>query len=373
MSTILLSGLGDFGSWALEILARTPGVDRIVSVKRNPWAGASRSVLAMLGSVFQGYAKTFEHYQLDLADTDALVRLLDETRPDAILHSATIRSPRQLMRVDLDPGVRDVIRSATFGMWLPWHMLPATHLTEAIDRSGLEIHVINAAFPDVVNVALWKRYGHGPTTGVGNVEVCAAQVLRYVMEVSGAQMEDIDVSLVGSHALLSDGPQIGVPYYFNLRVKGRDVTDEYDLNIILRYWPEPIEWREVDVFSVFAASGVKNVMALIGPGAIRTHVTSPMGLPGGYPAWIGDGRVNLDLPSELSYDEAVGINERANRLDGIQRVDSDGTVVYTDEARAAMAELGYRWDAVTFADLSEQSEQLEQVYESLIAKGRADA
>ena len=95
MSTVMLTGVGDLGGWALEFLAQTEGVHRIVTVKRSPWSGPSRSVLAMLGSVFQGSDKAFEHHQVDLADTDRMARLLEESRPDAILHSATVR-PRSL-------------------------------------------------------------------------------------------------------------------------------------------------------------------------------------------------------------------------------------------------------------------------------------
>lgn len=373
MTTILLSGVGDLGGWALEFLARTPGVDRIVSLKRSPWSGPSRSVLAMIGSVFQGHTKAFEHHQVDLTDTDGVARLLIEIRPVAIVHSATVQSPRRLMHADLDPALRAAVKSATFGMWLPWHLLPASLLTEAIDKAGIETHVVNAAFPDVVNVALWKRYSHGPTAGAGNVEVCAARILRHAMEVSGAPAEDIEVSLVGSHALQSYGPAQGVPHHFNLRIEGRDVTSDYNLQTIISSWPEPIDWSKVDIFSAFAASAVKNAMALIGKTAIRTHVTGPTGLPGGYPAWIGDGQINLDLPEGLGREEAITINERAGRWDGIDRIESDGTVVYTSEVRQAMAELGHQCDSVTFKDLAAQSDRLEQLYENLISREGAHA
>ena len=365
MSTVLVSGVGNLGGWALELLARTPGVDRIVTMKRGPWAGPSLSTLAMIGSVFQGHTKSFEHHQVDLANTDKVAQLLQEIRPDAILHSATVQSPRHLMQADIDPGLRRVLRAATFGMWLPWHLLPAARLTEAVEKAGVDTHVINAAFPDVVNVALWQRFGRGPMAGAGNVEICASQVLRHVMEASGAESEEIEVSLVGSHALISYGPGSGVPHYFRVLVKGRDTTPEYDLDNILKSWPEPIDWKKVDVFSLFAASAVKNVMALLGEKSTRTHVTSPHGLPGGYPALIGDGRIQIDLPEGLSSGEALAINKSAARWDGIDRVEADGTVVYTSDATNAMIELGYRCDSVPFDQLLERSDQLETVYRHL--------
>ena len=247
MSTILLSGVGALGGWALELLARTPGVERIVTLKRGPWKGQSLATLAMIGSVFQGHTKSFEHHQIDLADEESVVRILDEVRPDAVLHSATVQSPRRMMNAHIDPGIRRLLATATFGVWLPWHLLPATQLIAAVDRAGISTHVVNASFPDVVNVALWRGYGHSPSLGAGNGEVCAAIVLRYVMYATGLAADDIEVSLVGSHALLAHGPA-RVPHHFQLRVGGSDVTADFDLIKILSSWPEEIDWRKVDVF-----------------------------------------------------------------------------------------------------------------------------
>ena len=212
MTTVLVSGVGALGGWALELLARTPGVDRIVTVKRSPWRGPSWTTIAMLGSAIEGHTKQFEHHQVDLADEEEMARLLAEVRPDAIVHSATVQSPRILSGAALEPGLRAEVRAATFGMWLPWQLWPAAQLTRAIELAGIDTHVVNASFPDVVNVAIWRRFGHGPSTGAGNLEVCAARVLRYVMATTGRPAAEIEVSLVGSHALLVRGTVGPAPF-----------------------------------------------------------------------------------------------------------------------------------------------------------------
>jgi hypothetical protein len=318
----------------------------------------------MLGAVFQGHAKRFEHYQADLSETEAMASLLSKIRPDVILHSATLQSPRRLMNANLDPAVRDVLRAATFGMWLPWHLLPATWLFEAIEASEIETNVVNVSFPDVVNPALRARFGHGPAAGAGNVEVLVAQIVRYLIDVTGADLGDIEVSLVGSHALLGYGPRAGVPHHLRVVVDGRDVTDELELATMLTH-PEPMEWSKVDVFSLFAASAVKNVLALLGAVETRTHVSGANSLPGGYPVRVCDGSVELDLPPDISRDEAVALNEAAARWDGIERIDSDGTVIYTDSAAAAMAELGYPTEEVVFDDLTGHAQRLSNLYTQL--------
>jgi hypothetical protein len=362
MSTILLSGVGALGSWALELLARADGVDRIITLKRRPWDGPSRTNLAMIGAVFQGHTKAWEHHEVDLADIDLVAKLIAAERPDAILHSATVQSPRRLMNAGVDPAIRSLLREATFGMWLPWHLLPASRLTQAIDAAAVDTVVVNAAFPDVVNPAIHGRYGHGPIAGAGNVEICVAQIIRYMVDVAGVDPGGLDVSLVGSHALLSYGPD--VPHHLELTVEGRDVTDEHDFTAML-HWPKPIEWSRVDEFSLFAASAVKNVLALLGDDETRTHVSGPNGLPGGYPARIATGRVELDLPAGIDIDAATDLNARAAAWDGIERIEADGTVVYTDRTAGAIAELGLATDAVRFDELAEQAAHLSELYERL--------
>lgn len=360
MKTVLLTGVGALGTAALELLARSPGVDRIVTLKRSPWSGASPATLAMLGSTVQGHSKVFEHHQTDLGDTNSLRMVLSAVRPDVIIHSATVQSPRVLMQSGVDERTRQRLRSARFGMWLPWHLLPAVQLQRGINAAGLETRVVNATFPDVVNGAVWNHFGSGPTAGAGNVEICAARVLRQTMHLTGEPMDQIGVSLVGSHALLAYGPI--VPHHLRLTVGGRDITNTYDLEAALMRWPEPIDWGRTSNFGLFAASAVKNALALIGDAAINTHVTSPNGLPGGYPARIGPKGVELDLPPDLTSVEAKSLNDQAARWDGIESVESDGTVRYTDEAADAMAALGYPYTEVGIDELESRSKQLKVLF-----------
>jgi len=368
MTTVLISGVGALGGWALEFLARTPGVERIVTVKRSPWQGPSRTTIAMLGSAIAGHTKRFEHHRVDLADEGAMARLLAEVRPDAIVHSATVQSPRILNSAALDPARRAEVRAATFGMWLPWQLWPAAQLMRAVEAAGIDTHVVNASFPDVVNVAIRKRFGHGPSAGAGNLEVCAARVLRYVMATTGRPAAEINVSLVGSHALLTRGTV--VPHHFRVTVDGTDATEQVDLTAALSRWPEVINWHGDVPNSLYAGSAVKNALGLVGAEPLETHVSAPMGLPGGYPAVIGSGRIELRLPPDLAEAEAVAINDRAARFDGVERIEGDGTVVYTTESCAAMENLGYRCEAVEFDDLARRCDELRDVYRRLISEER---
>ena len=278
-----------------------------------------------------------------------------------------MQSPRLLNAAEIDPALRAEVRAATFGMWLPWHLWPAAQLTRAVELAGIDTHVVNASFPDVVNVAIWRRFGHGPSAGAGNLEVCAARLLRYVMARTGRPAAEIDVSLVGSHALLTRGAV--VPHNARVTIAGADATDQVDLTEALSSWPEVINWHGDVPNSLYAGSAVKNALALVGTEPLATHVSAPMGLPGGYPAVVGSGTVELRLPPDLTEAEAVAINDSAARFDGVERIEPDGTVVYTADSRAAMENLGYRCEAVEFDDLARRRDELQNLYRRLISEG----
>ena len=94
-------------------------------------------------------------------------------------------------------------------------------------------------------------------------------------------------------------------------------------------------------------------------------MTGPAGLPGGYPARVENGRISLSLPEGLEVDDAVALNDAAARWDGIERIEPDGTVMYTADAIAAMEELGHRCESVTIDGLDIQAKRLQDLYENL--------
>ena len=72
---------------------------------------------------------------------------------------------------------------------------------------------------------------------------------------------------------------------------------------------------------------------------LRWSTPAPGGLHGGYPVRIAGGRVELDLPPGVSEEDAIAYNAYAGRGDGIERIDEDGTVHFTEACRRAVADL----------------------------------
>jgi hypothetical protein len=79
-----------------------------------------------------------------------------------------------------------------------------------------------------------------------------------------------------------------------------------------------------------ASSALPVIRALLPGGKpVRISAPAPLGLPGGYPVLVANGRVELDLPSHMPVRQAVLFQEQCARMDGVERVASDGTVVFT--------------------------------------------
>ena len=125
-----------------------------------------------------------------------------------------------------------------------------------------------------------------------------------------------------------------------MRIGGRTLPDERVRELFHAPWPLP--WGR-ESHDLTAAATAQIVEALLSDDSVRTHAPAPAGRPGGYPLLIGAGRVALDLPASLGEEEAVAINARAARWDGLERVEPDGTLVLTDAvAETTERQLGVR-------------------------------
>ena len=115
-------------------------------------------------------------------------------------------------------------------------------------------------------------------------------------------------------------------------------------------------------FNEVTAEAALPVLASLLPGGspLRWSLPSPHGLPGGYPVRISDSRVRLDLPAGVTVEEAVALNKRWTRGDGIDHIDNDGTVHYTEDAQRAVARLHpVLAQPLTLAGLEERVDRLD--------------
>jgi len=348
-ATILLIGPGELGGAVLELLARQDGLGPIVVAGRDTGRGEARCNLARIGAMAQGHAPDIRFLKLDLRDVGAAAETLRRVSPDVVFSAATLQA---WWLTDLLPGPeRARLAAAGFGVWLPIHLPLTLNLMRSLREARYDGLVLTAPFPDVVNCVL-GRIGFAPTCGVGNLDEIVPKIRLLAAGRLRAPVQEIRVVLVAHHALepaafaAAPVPAADLPPYFLrvYRVRGgdavtdgpipldraADVTAEVGADDLLRS-PYPLPSGPAWSF-LTAGSTVRLIRALFGDRDILLHAPGPLGLPGGYPVLAGRREIRIAPIDGLSVEEAVALNERAHRFDGIERIDPDGTVVFREES-----------------------------------------
>ena len=102
------------------------------------------------------------------------------------------------------------------------------------------------------------------------------------------------------------------------------------------------------------------------------HAPGPNGLPGGYPVRAGADGVEVFLPEGITMEGAIRINEEGAKADGIERIEDDGTVVFSSDAANIMREvLGYDCRPMRPHESEERAKELSSAYNRLLAKYEA--
>ena len=207
---MLIIGLGDVGAWALEFLAREPGVGTIAVADLRAHWGRYRTNLAAIGASMNGHDKSFEFHPVDLSDVSQTAEVFADVKPDVVINVSSLLSPRsvteQLSQVPGEAG-KQARAALTIGAQLPWHLAPAYNVMKARDSATPDTPVVNVSFADVVNPMLWSA-GLGAVCGAGNCEHLAYEIRRTVADDHECAADAVQVFLVsGGSAMLHAGPQ----------------------------------------------------------------------------------------------------------------------------------------------------------------------
>jgi hypothetical protein len=243
---------------------------------------------------------------------------------------------------------------------MPVHLALSYNLMLAVRASDWQGHVINSGIADISNAVLGQR-GLAPTIGLGNIDLVIP-----VLRMGVAERLSVPVGNVSVYAVLHHGhtthfrkhSTCDMPYFLRLMVGDRDVTDHFDTDQLLyevsrdRFLGEPLN-------PTVAASGVKNGLALLRDTGLLTHSPGPQGLPGGYPIRLGAAGAEVVLPAGVTMEEALAINGAGQHADGVERIEADGTVVYTDKAIETMRDvLGYDLAPLRLDDCDRAAQEL---------------
>jgi hypothetical protein len=123
-----------------------------------------------------------------------------------------------------------------------------------------------------------------------------------------------------------------------------------------------------------ASSFLKHVLAVYyDTGEVHTCVAGAAGLPGAYPSRLSEEGAEVVLPG-ISLEEAVRINEDGGRIDGIEKIKDDGTVVYCEKNVEYMREVvGYECEELKPSESEERARELNALLRKLYDKYNVEA
>lgn len=369
--TIMIIGLGEVGGKALELLARKPGIARIIGADVNEAYGFQRVNNAAFGAQLEGFYPNIDFVKVDLRDIGKTSETLARIKPSVIFNSTSLQS---YWVVELLPKeIHKKFQKAGYGPWLPMHLTLCHKLMQAVGRSGIKTWVVNGAYPDAVNPTLAK-VGEAPIAGIGNIELVIPQLRKAISLKMNVPMRSIFPILVIHHYaeywVVREGHTGGAPYYFKVLVDGNDITAELN--------PEEL-FKDIVKYAkrlghpeghyLVASSAIQKILSLYYDTGEISHVAGPGGLVGGYPVRLSQEGVKLALPREISQEEAIMINLESQRLEGIEEIKNDGTVVFTDKSCEIMKELlGYECKTMKREEYEERAAELGRRYEEFSKK-----
>jgi len=364
---ILIVGLGGVGSWALEFLVRAPGITSIVGADFNEEWGRKRLRTAEAGAVLQGSCPALEFVHMDLRDVQATAETIAELKPQLIFNCTTMQTWWVRYQY-LTPDKAKQLGEAGAGPWMPTHMALARKLMLAIQASGWQTLVINSGFADCSNMVLAKR-GLAPTIGLGNIDLLVPMIKIGAARRLGVPISNVSVYAVMHHhhfgcfrKYSTDLP----PYFLRIMVGDQDVTGRFDTDRLLHEVVQNYLPGE-HLNPAVAASGVKNAMAMLFDTGLLSHSPGPQGLPGGYPIRLGASGAEVFLPAGISLEQAVAINETCQHADGIERVEDDGTVIYSEKAVQIFKEvLDFDLTSLEFDECDSRADELVAHFKALL-------
>lgn len=329
MSKVMIVGTGEIGGHILEFLVRDSRCPELIVCDLNEEVGQKKVNNALIGAAVSRQYPTVNFKKVNLTDIEETAQLIEKEKPDVIINCAVLQTWHVIRQ--LPPKEYAKLSEASLGAWLPCQLALAYNLMKAIEKSGVDAKVINTALSDLTNPVLAK-VGLAPTIGIGNVELIEPAVRINVARKLQIPVDIVKIYLVAHHQWWVYPREKGYkrgPYFIKILVNDKDVTDDFDTYQLL--WDSiKLYLPNTEFTTVSASSTIKNLFALLSPSGIFTHSPTPKGLPGGYPIILSNKGAELALPEGITKEEAIKINTDSAKIDGIDHVKEDGTVVYSE-------------------------------------------
>lgn len=285
------------------------------------------ALIANARAATAGTSVTFQTVSLAQLKAADLARVFRSLKPKVILLAASIQSPWE--RTQGENAWTRLVAQGGFGVTLPLQLALAAEVARAAE--GLDAAVVNACYPDCVNVVL-ERSGLRVTCGLGNAAI--VQAFCEASCRSNGKAGKKDVRVIAHHGQL--GP------WLSGKASGRQP----------RIW---IQGREVpaqglrpglggigeELNGVTTTTAIPLLLSLLSGEVLRTSIPGVEGLPGGYPFLLKRGKFSLRLPPGVTRAEAVAHNKKGERLDGLDL--SASGAKFVGRARKALDAAKYEY------------------------------
>lgn len=331
MSKLLLISLGKLGGAILEAAARDGRFSHIIIATRNIAHARAKANAAKIGAALEGQYPRIDVVGFDFNAPNA-PDILRKIQPDLMFAAPTLMP---LWKVAVSAQTAK-FKNLPFGFWLACHLAPMLTLRDAWEKSGLRCPWVSGTYPDVVSAVLHLT-GSGPIVGIGDISNCLPKIYFLASEHTKARVQELDIKLVGGHAFSSlfyreDAVKELPPFLLKILWHGHDIS--LAIRDKLRSVKMPIDYSHA-INRITASAALEVLAALLSDEPYSLHAPAPNGLVGGYPVMISRKGVSVDLPSEWSLEQALGVNASALAFDGIAALEKDGSVIFTDKAVAA--------------------------------------
>ena len=351
---LLILSVGELGTNVLESAARSGLFGRIVIAGRDGAKARARANSAIIGAGLEFDYPIIEGLELDV-NGPAFVPRIKSIAPDIIFTTASMMPWWQLEKSSAP--------RLPFGGYLSLHLSVMNTFRDRLAEADLDAIWIGASYPDVVNPIL-HRTGFGPLCGIGNVQEPIPKIVAGLSRRLSLSPDQIRVKLVAQHAfeyaVLSDEVTADLPpYLLHVEAGGHDVTEQAR-QVLLE--PFPFTY---DLFfnRITASAAIQAFRAILSPEPAAVHLPGVNGLIGGYPVVVDGPCARLDLHSDWTEAQAIDTNCRSLRHEGIEAIDSDGTVHFTESTQQAFAALLGR--SVARLEITGAAQQAKDILDAL--------
>lgn len=357
--TVLVFGIGKLGGPLVDVSSMRYPQHIYILVSRDKDRSQKRANLSRYLALQWGLTPEVFGEEVDLHDTSQTAELINRYQPDVVFNATTPFPWWQIS--NLPEREKTLANDAGPGVWCALDCVLPLRLTEALSLAASHAVHINACYPDMTNAFL-SSHEYRPQLGIGNISnLVPGLKLAFASHLS-VSAKKVEIRIVGHHYVSWNAPnQRGcpdAPYHLTVIYPGGKLhflgPSDAPFEILRRYASRV---RGLDGLGVTIGSAATLVSALLGSSQHQHHSPGAKGFPGGYPVNVDyDGRVSLNLPDELSEQQAVAINAQAQVFDGISHVEA-GKVIATSKAKEAHLEiLGTDLPEVTLSNIIELSQ-----------------